>query len=120
MAETTLYRAYDDAGRLLYVGIAGSPFARLGQHNGAGWTRHAVSITLERHEDREAAAAAELAAIRTEDPVWNMSGRPMDRHFKWMLAYPKRHADEVTDEELERVMREAADSLRPVRIGGAA
>jgi hypothetical protein len=88
---TTLYRAYDAEDRLLYVGISDGVFDRFGQHGqGSCWAVHAVKITLERYADREAASAAELSAIRTEDPVWNSQGRPMDRFMKWMVAYPDR------------------------------
>jgi hypothetical protein len=102
---TTLYRIYDGADRLLYVGIADSVFDRLGRHTGARWTAYAAKVTLARYADRKAAAAAELAAIRDEDPVWNLAGRPFERHMQWMIAYPDRHADDISHEDLEEASR---------------
>lgn len=93
---TTLYRAYDARGQLLYVGISSSPFLRFGQHDArAGWTPYAATITLERFTSRLDAEAAELVAIRTDDPVWNIQGRPAERFLRWMAAYPERGPDEV-------------------------
>lgn len=93
---TTLYRAFDDQDRLLYVGISDSVFLRLGQHNDrAPWANYATKITLERFGTREEAEAAEAAAILTEDPVWNQHGRPARRFMQWMAAYPNRDPDSV-------------------------
>lgn len=108
---TTLYRVFDGQERLLYVGISDDPWNRLGRHRNAGWTHHAVRITLETHASREAAAAAELAAIRGEDPVWNNQGRNATRFYKWMMAYPSKHADDISDEELEAAQREVTAAL---------
>jgi hypothetical protein len=102
MPQTTLYRTYDADGRLLYVGISDGVFLRLGAHTEhSQWAAHAATITLQRYDDRQTAAAAELLAIRDEDPVWNMHGRPVDRFIRWMMAYPGRHADDVDDVEIE-------------------
>jgi hypothetical protein len=61
-----------------------------------------VKLTFERHSDRETAAAAELFAIRDEDPVWNVRGRPFERSMQWMAAYPDKHADDIS---LERTSK---------------
>lgn len=85
----TLYRAYDDRDRLLYVGISDGEFLRLAQHAAsAPWTVYAVTIRLERFPLRSLAEAAEREAIATEDPVWNYQGRPVARYLAWMAAYP--------------------------------
>jgi hypothetical protein len=109
---TTLYRAYDAADRLLYVGItSGDPQRRLGQHRSqaSGWLEHARRYTYEHYADRESAAAAERSAICSEDPVWNRD-RPGDRrigycgherYLKWMLAYPDQHADDISDQQVQ-------------------
>jgi hypothetical protein len=54
---------------------------------------------LQRYSDREMAADAELAAIRDEDPVINLKGRACERYMQWMMAYPDRHADDITTRE---------------------
>lgn len=93
---TTLYRAYDDRDRLLYVGISDGEFIRLAQHAAAApWTVYTVRITLTRYPLRADAEAAERAAILGEDPVWNYQGRPAARFLQWMAAYPDGDPDEV-------------------------
>lgn len=73
---TTLYRLYSAADALLYVGIAGNPGRRFEQHRAdKPWWGDVTHITLEHHLDRAAALAAELKAIRTENPRHNIAGR---------------------------------------------
>lgn len=109
---TILYRAFDTAGRLIYVGISDGIFLRLGQHaDNSGWVHHAATITLERFDERADAEAAELAAIRTEDPVWNVSGRPYERYVRWMAAYPNGDPDTVDVAEIESNLRAVIDRL---------
>jgi hypothetical protein len=104
---TTLYRAYDAAERLLYVGITDQhPSDRLAAHASSGWSKYSVRVDLTRYDDHETAAAAELSAISDEDPVWNRAGRPIERHQQWMLAYPDRHADDVSPQELKERLGE--------------
>jgi hypothetical protein len=86
---TTLYRAFDVRRRLIYVGISDGPLLRFNAHTGAAaWAQYAEVITLERFASRGIAAAAELAAIRDEDPVFNKYGRPLARWQEWMAVYP--------------------------------
>lgn len=93
----TLYRHYDDAGRLLYVGITTSltcnsyaayPYAilnhktrqpsstrgaRLTHHKSQPWYPQIKTITLEQFPDRAAAENAERWAIHDEKPLYNKS-----------------------------------------------
>lgn len=93
---TTLYRIYDAQDRLLYVGISGGSFIRLGQHgDSAAWAHYATKITLERYPTREEAKQAESKAIQSEDPVWNVRGRPIERSLRWAAAYPNGDPDTV-------------------------
>lgn len=76
MSTTTLYRFFDAAGRLLYVGISSQPFARLMQHReDKPWWSDIASTKLEHFGDRALALAAELAAIKAENPLHNIAGR---------------------------------------------
>lgn len=76
MSITTLYRFFDAEDRLLYVGISCQPFARLAQHReDKAWWASIASTRLEHFEDRAAALAAELAAIKAENPLHNVVGR---------------------------------------------
>ncbi|MGV0993427.1 MAG: hypothetical protein ACOYB7_14365 [Mycobacterium sp.] len=126
--ETTLYRAFDKAGQLLYVGISHNPFLRLGRHaDHSAWSADATTITLERFNSRAEATDAELAAIRDEDPVFNFSGRPQLRWSQWAIAYPAgKHADDITEAEVEDALRKAVAQIERVRsdydakTGGAA
>src|SRR5689334_6233875 len=71
--STIVYRVFDEQDRLLYVGVTGGIFLRLGEHTQRSpWVAYAARITLARYSTREAGEAAEKEAIRTEDPVWNM------------------------------------------------
>jgi len=52
----------------------------MAQHSGdKPWWREATSVALTHHETRNEAKAAELAAIRTENPVHNVAGRVRER-----------------------------------------
>jgi excisionase family DNA binding protein len=71
-----VYRAYGDDGRLLYVGMSDNVENRLQQHrvNNAAWFDHLANVTVEQHPDRISAEAAERNAIRSERPLYNVSG----------------------------------------------
>jgi hypothetical protein len=74
--ETSLYRHFDRGGILLYVGIAIDPIKRLYSHSSVShWYDQIDTIKIERYPSREAARAAELAAIRDEKPLHNIVGR---------------------------------------------
>ena len=69
---TALYRHYDEAGVLLYVGIADKPAMRAEQHKGRSkWWRFVAATTTEWLQSRAAAEAAERDAIAAEAPVFN-------------------------------------------------
>lgn len=75
-APTSLYRLYGADGALLYVGISTRPFQRVREHSkGQTWWTEVASQTFEHFPTREEAAAAELDAIRTENPQHNIAGR---------------------------------------------
>jgi predicted GIY-YIG superfamily endonuclease len=70
--ETALYRWYDAADLLLYIGIAVNLGSRTNGHaNGSSWMDFAIRSTVERHPSRAAALAAEKAAIKAEQPLFN-------------------------------------------------
>jgi len=70
---TCLYRHYDLSGRLLYVGIALSPLARLRAHRSrAHWFNDIASITIERFPDGAAARKAERQAVADDKPLFNL------------------------------------------------
>ncbi len=71
--RTAVYRLYDEADQLLYVGMTGNPDARFGQHSVIKeWWPQVVRREIEWHPTREIAASAEKEAVRREDPRWNV------------------------------------------------
>jgi predicted DNA-binding transcriptional regulator AlpA len=72
--DTELYRHFDQAGRLLYVGVSLRSTVRLMAHmNRAQWADLIAIITIERFPTREAAMRAERAAIQAEKPAHNIA-----------------------------------------------
>lgn len=69
---TTLYRFYDAADRLLYVGITSVGPNRWGSHEQRDWWSLVARVTTEHFPDRSSALAAEQAAIRSEGPKHNI------------------------------------------------
>lgn len=82
---TALYRHFDSAGALLYVGISLNALLRLSQHKTAPWFREIARVEIEWHDTREAAISAESAAIRDEGPRWNKAGA-FDPEFRAFLV----------------------------------
>jgi hypothetical protein len=81
---TELYRHFDVDGRLLYVGISRSSKVRLSRHRRSHWFGEIVRIEIERYPTRQAAEAAEIAAIRLEKPLYNVvhtRGTLIDRYY---------------------------------------
>ena len=69
---TSLYRHFSADGELLYVGVSLNTVARLVAHqHRSEWFDKIASITIEKFESRDAAEAAETAAIKAEAPKFN-------------------------------------------------
>lgn len=72
-SRTALYRFYDGAGDLLYVGISVRPWSRWKQHKGQkDWAEDVATSTMEWFDTRKAALNAEREAIVTEEPRYNV------------------------------------------------
>lgn len=73
LGHTALYRLFNDAGRLLYVGIGSVPESRWRDHAAAKeWWPEVTRKTVEWFPSVAAATAAEAAAIDIEDPLYNV------------------------------------------------
>lgn len=73
-SQHALYRFYDAAGVLLYVGITADPGVRFKQHRGdKAWWTEVVNIRIEKLPTKAAVLAAERTAIREERPLWNVT-----------------------------------------------
>lgn len=66
-----VYRIYGDERISIYTGITDDPHRRFGQHSNAVWADRYRDHTLTRYPAQAEARKAELAAIRTEHPVFN-------------------------------------------------
>lgn len=73
-----LYRIYSDDGTLLYVGATVNPGVRFSEHaSHTPWWDEASEIKLQRCESVEALKAAEIEAIKAENPRYNrMHSKP--------------------------------------------
>ena len=73
---TTLYRHFDEDGRLLYVGISCDVWRRQADHSNRSHCYDlSVRIETEEYRGRFAAEVAERHAIQTEKPLHNIAGR---------------------------------------------
>jgi len=82
--ETSLYRLFDSSGVLLYVGVSYTVEKRLQAHRStAAWYSDVVETKVESFPTRWLALEAELEAIRTESPLYNVNGR-------WTTSSPSR------------------------------
>lgn len=77
--DHALYRFYDRAGELLYVGITRDPGARWSRHAAdKPWWHQVQRIAIEPMPDRAIALAAERDAIKAENPRYNIVHRPKE------------------------------------------
>lgn len=77
MSRTAVYRYYDAEDRLLYIGMSEDPALRMKQHAAdKPWWAAVADAALEWHSTREAAAEAEVLAIKAEDPLHNRLHSP--------------------------------------------
>lgn len=73
VTQYTLYRLYDGAGVLLYVGISSNFSGRLAQHGrDKQWWESVASVRVEHYPDRASVEAAERVAIAAELPLHNI------------------------------------------------
>lgn len=71
--ERALYRLYDAAGRLLYVGITWNPVRRWEKHKRLkSWWSEVARAVVEVYPNEGQALDAEVAAIRSEQPIHNV------------------------------------------------
>ena len=88
--RTAVYRLFDAAGALLYVGISSQPEYRLRAHsNERAWWPEVARTVLAWHETRADALAEEACAIANERPRHNIAGTPLHRRvsgFKGHLS----------------------------------
>jgi prevent-host-death family protein len=105
--RTALYRLYDEAGVLLYIGISHQPDVRFEQHSKVKeWWPQVARREVQWFDDRPSAAVAEADAIRSEDPEYNGT------------YSPRRKRSTVRDAVAEDGVREVSLSLARQKIAG--
>lgn len=71
--STDLYRHFNEKGDLLYVGISINALSRLYSHKrNSHWYGEISSLTIQHFANEKAAQEAEIVAIKSEGPMWNL------------------------------------------------
>lgn len=96
---TALYRFFDADGALLYVGITADLEQRWSSHQRKPWWPDVAKKTVEWHDTRPVALAAELEAIKSEAPRYNVAGSP------WAPGPRELEADELNTGQAKEVLR---------------
>jgi hypothetical protein len=87
-----LYRWYDAAGRLLYVGITEDLTTRTASHGRkSSWSAFAVRRTVVRYPDRKSAETMERYVIRDERPLFNHVHNDTPEARQRLVAYLVEH-----------------------------
>lgn len=78
MSRPCVYRAFDVAGRLLYIGSTGDIAQRFKGHDSKQppWLPYVSSVVVEHYETIKAARCAETLAIMAERPRFNKRDNP--------------------------------------------
>ena len=106
--ETALYRFFDDAGTLLYVGISNSWTRRFESHlNDKPWIKDVSQTTISWFDKRYKAIAAERTAIRWENPKYNIQS-VVNQSKEWL------HFQEIWNDQVDghnEIKKSAHESL---------
>jgi excinuclease UvrABC nuclease subunit len=109
-----VYRAYNEAGDLLYVGSTHELGTRMDAHaSQSTWWADAKRLTFTTYSSRADAYLAELGAIRCEYPRWNIRDRAKDHpdgkaRAWWDVALLYPTASEVIQARARRMVRVAS------------
>jgi hypothetical protein len=116
---TEVYRFYNDAGHLLYVGITDNWPARFHEHaKKSAWYKEARRIDLKPFDSREDALAEELSAIHNEDPLWNINGSAKasaTEHYKKIVEWVE--SENWFEPYHEVIVQELGEALNNMDIG---
>lgn len=96
---TALYRFFNADGALLYIGITHDIDQRWRDHARKAWWPDVVEKTVDWHETRTLALAAELVAIKSEAPRYNVTGSP------WAPGPRVLEPDELNTGQAKEVLR---------------
>lgn len=94
MTTHTLYRFYDAKNVLLYVGLTSDLGTRWKSHaNGKSWWSDVAHMTVQRFSSRDELRQAEIEAIQSEKPLYNIQHAGPQKRARAVMA-PKA---ELTD-----------------------
>ncbi len=97
-----VYRHFDEADRLLYVGRSRNPIARMNGHRGhSEWFTKIAKMTIEKFDSLEAATQAEADAIKAEKPAHNVQ-HAKPRNPRSPAPLPRMPAYDLSEWELTR------------------
>lgn len=83
MRQHFVYRVYDRAGRLLYVGCTKRPRARWAEHrSNSDWARRAVRCRLVGPLPYDVARELERQALATEQPLYGWTPARRSAHSR--------------------------------------
>jgi len=102
----TLYRFFDVQGVLGYVGRTGHPDRRPQAHREREFWESSHTITLERFDGEASLRAAELRAIHTEHPLFNVASNPSALpNRKRIKSAPQRRKPESGEQCIQKRLR---------------
>ncbi|MFJ2675100.1 GIY-YIG nuclease family protein [Streptomyces sp. NPDC087525] len=91
--EVALYRFFDEAEKLLYVGISKDPMHRWEEHRAKSWWSQIATYEVVWYASRAEARGAEKEAMRSESPTDNIHSAPgHSAHWKAALGSPEARA----------------------------
>lgn len=116
-----VYRCFDAAGRLLYVGCSIKPEDRMKEHRlfRTWWTDRIAQIALEGFPDQAAGLAAEKQAIQTEHPIHNRQFRTTEaqranwqpeHYVTWLTAFLEDPSNDRSRPPVRREVNRAAEA----------
>lgn len=106
--RTAVYRLFDTDGMLLYVGMTAYPTIRFSSHRATKpWWHEVATRRLVWYATREAAAMAEIRAIQTEAPRYNVAIYDIDGRYDLVVPASGAHihGDEAIDRQATRIIR---------------
>lgn len=108
---TTVYKLYDGAGVLLYVGITSRGMGRLGEHlHERDWWGRVASTKFEHYPERGAALQRERTIIQAESPIYNVAhNRPASKRIGRPLG--KEYPVKALREALQMVQEEFTQAI---------
>ncbi|MFF0166774.1 GntR family transcriptional regulator [Streptomyces prasinus] len=119
LGKSALYRLYDSAGILLYVGISHYPDVRLKEHAGDKlWWHHVARHEISWLDSREEALAAEAKAMLEERPLYN-GYHHLGRGWPQKAREYDATAERTAVREGMRAALERGDYKRGTRLQGA-